>query len=123
MRQDWDFSEVFEKKLNDFEAKKQERLNKQKAFNQQISDYQSQIDELTKKIAEVEEQNAYLDLTEPLLAQGVVDQDILKGIAHGEKALEIKEMIGQLHEKKGLLDRKIGHEKTLFEYFKSRFPA
>lgn len=50
MRQEWDFSEVCEKKLNDFEVKKQERLNKQQAFNQQITDYQAQIAELTKKI-------------------------------------------------------------------------
>lgn len=111
------------KKLNDFEVKKQERLHKQQAFDQQILDYKAQIAGLTKKIAEVEEQKASLDTTEPLSAQGVVDQENLKRIAHGEKAFEIKERIGQLREKKSLLNSRIGHEKTLFEDFKSRFHA
>lgn len=93
IRREWYFSEVCEKKLNDFEAKKQERLTKQQAFDQQISDYQAQIAELTKKIAEVEAQKALLDTTEPLLAQDVIIQEIVKGIAHGEKSLEIKARI------------------------------
>lgn len=54
MRHEWDFSEACEKKLSDFEAKKQERLSHQQAFDQQISDYQAQIAELNKKIVEVE---------------------------------------------------------------------
>lgn len=31
MRREWEFSEICERKLNDFEAKKQERFNKQQA--------------------------------------------------------------------------------------------
>lgn len=34
MRREWDFSEIYERKLNDFEAKKQECFNKQQAFDQ-----------------------------------------------------------------------------------------
>lgn len=54
MRLEWDFSEACEKKLSDFEAKKQDRLNHQQAFDQKISDYQAQIAKLNKKITEVE---------------------------------------------------------------------
>lgn len=73
MRWEWDFNEIFERKLNDFEAKKQERFNKQYAFDQQVSDYQAQIAELTKKIVEVEEQKASLDSTETLPAQDIIN--------------------------------------------------
>lgn len=70
--------------------------------------------ELAKKIAEVEKQKASLDSTETLPTQNVIDQEVFKGIAHGEKALEIKEKIGQLQKKRGLIDNRIDHEKTLF---------
>lgn len=123
MRLEWDFSEDCEKKLSDFEAKKQERLSKQQVFDQQISYYQAQLAKLTKKIDEVEAQKSSLDTTEPLLTQDVVNWEVLKGISHDEKALEIKVRINQLWEKKSLLNNIIGHEKTLFEDFKSRFPA
>lgn len=96
MRLEWDFSEACEKKLSDFEAKKQERLNQQQAFDQQISYYQDEIAELNKKIAEVEAQKDSLDTAEPLPTQDVVDQEVLKGISHGEKALKIKASIKQL---------------------------
>lgn len=115
MGREWDFSEICERKLNDFEAKKQEYFNKQQAFDQQISYYQAQIAELTKKISEVEEQKASLNSTRTLPAQDIVDQEILKGITHGEKALELKKWIGQLQEKRDLLESMIDHEKTFFE--------
>ena len=54
MRLEWDFSEACEKKLNDFEAKKKERIYRQQAFDQQILDYHPQIAEHNRKIAEVE---------------------------------------------------------------------
>lgn len=78
---------------------------------------------LAKKTAEVEKQKASLDSTKTLPAQDVINQEVFKGIAHGEKALEIKERIGQLQEKRDLLDNRIDHEKALFEDFKSKFPA
>lgn len=91
MRLEWEFSEDCEKK--------QECLNKQQVFDQQISDYQAQIAELNKKIVEVEAQKASLDTAEPLPTQDVVDREVLKGISHGEKALEIKVRINQPREK------------------------
>lgn len=123
MRREWDFSEICERKLNDFEAKKPECFNKQQTFDQQISIYQAQMAELAKKIVEVEKQKASLDSTKTLSAQDVIDHEVFKGNAYGEKTLEIKERIGQLHEKRDLIDIKIDHEKTLFEDFKSTFPA
>lgn len=39
MRRQWDFSEICEIKLNDFETKKQERFNQQHALDQQSSNY------------------------------------------------------------------------------------
>ena len=123
MRREWDFNKIYERKLNGFETKKQERFNQQQAFDQKISNYQAQMDELAKKIVEVEKQKASLDSTKTLSAQDVIDQEVFKGIAHGEKALEIKERIGQLQEKGDLLNNMIDHEKTLFEDFKFRFPA
>lgn len=56
-----------------------------------------------------------MDSTKTLSAQDMIDQEILKGVAHGEKALEIKEMIGQLQEKRDLLNNMIDHEKTLLK--------
>lgn len=93
MRLEWDFSEACEKKHSDFEAKKKEHLCQQQAFDQQISDYQAQITELNKKIAEVEAQKASLDMDEELPAQEAVDREVLKGISHGEKSLKIEAII------------------------------
>lgn len=73
MRLESDFSEDCEKKLSDFEAKKQERLSKQQVFDKKISDYQDQISELNKKIVKVEAQKASLDTAEPLPTQDVID--------------------------------------------------
>ena len=123
MRLEWDFSEACEKKLSDFEAKKQERLSHQQASDHQIMDYQAQIAKLNKKIVEVEAQKASLDTAKSLPTQDVVDHEVLKGISHGEKALKIEANIKQLRGKKSLLDSRIGHETTFFEDFKSRFPA
>ena len=64
-----------------------------------------------------------MDSTADLPAQDVIDQEVRQGIVHVEKALEIKKMIGQMQNKKALLDSRIGHEKVLFEDFKSRFPT
>lgn len=114
MRREWDFSEICERKLNDFKTNKQERFNQQQAFDHQISNYQAQMAELTKKIIEFEKQKASLDSIETLSAQDVIDQEVFKGIAHGGKVLEIKDRIGQLQEKRDLLDSRIDHEKTLF---------
>ena len=111
------------KKLNDFEAKKQERLNKRQVFDQQNSNYEAQIVKLSKNLVGVEAQKSSLDTAEPLPTQDVIDQEVLKGISHGKKALEVKVRINHLRKKKSLIDIRIGHEKTLFEDFKSRFPA
>lgn len=51
---EWDSSEACERELDEFEHKKEERLHQREVFDQQISDYQAQIVELHKKIAEVE---------------------------------------------------------------------
>lgn len=51
---EWDSSEACEQKLNKFEHKKEERLRQRQAFDQQISDYQAQVAELNRKIANVE---------------------------------------------------------------------
>ena len=64
-----------------------------------------------------------MDSTADLPAQDVIDQEVRQGIVHVEKALEIKKMIGQMQNKKALLDSRIDQEKVLFEDFKSRFPA
>lgn len=122
VRLEWDFSEACEKKLSDFEAKKQERLRQQQAFDQQILDYQAQIVEINKKITEVEWQKTSLDTAKALPTQDVVNHEVLKGISHGEKALKIEASIKLLWGRESLLDSRIGHETTFFEDFKLDFP-
>lgn len=97
--------------------------DQEQAFDQQISNYQAQITELAKKIAKVDKQKVSLDSTDTLSAQDVIDHEVFKRIAHGKKTLEIKEKIGQLREKRYLLDIRIVHENTLLEDFKSIFYA
>lgn len=87
MRLEWDFSEVCEKKRNDFEVKKIKRLNKQQAFDQNISDYQAQIAELTKKIVEAEEQKGFFGYDWTSSGSRCCRPEILKGTAHGEESL------------------------------------
>ena len=71
----------------------------------------------------MEAQKVSLDTAEALPTQDAVDHEVLKGISRGEKALKIEVSIKQLQGKISLLDSRIGHEKTFFEDFKSRFPA
>lgn len=83
MRLKWDSSGSCEQTLSEFETKKKEHLCRQQAFDQHISDYQTQIAELNRKIADVEAQKASLETTEELPAQEAVDREVLKGISHG----------------------------------------
>lgn len=46
----WDFSKASVKKVDELEAKIQDRLDKRSAFDHEISNYQAQIVELNKKI-------------------------------------------------------------------------
>ena len=102
---EWDSSEACEQKLNEFENKKEERLRRQQAFDQQISDYQAQIAELNRKIDDVEAHKASLESAEEILAQEAIDREVLKGISHREKALKIEADIKQLCGKKVSLEK------------------
>lgn len=122
LKLEWDSSEACKRKLDEFEHKKEERLRQREAFDQQIYDYQAQIAELNKKVAKVEAQKKSLEMVEGIPAQEAVDNEVLKGISHGERALKIEVDIKYLRGKKVSLDNRISHEITSFEDFKSRFP-
>lgn len=77
-------------------------------------DYQAQIAELNRKIADVEAQKASLEMAEELPAQEYVNREVLKGISHGGKALKIEADIKQLRGKKVSLDNRIFHEIAYF---------
>lgn len=51
-----------------------------------------------------------------------IASEVLGGISHGERALNLEADIKYLRGKKVTLDNRISHEMTSFEEFKSRFP-
>ena len=74
-------------------------------------------------MSDVESKKASLDLAKMLSSQNKINQEIQKGIEHGDKALKIKYSIHDLTMKKTRLDNKIVFERARFKDFKSRFPA
>lgn len=60
------FQQSLWEKVEELEAKIQDRLDKHTSFNNQISDYQTQIIKLNKKITELEKQKITLDQGEVL---------------------------------------------------------
>ncbi|CAI8585982.1 unnamed protein product [Vicia faba] len=68
MARKWDFSKACEKKLTEFQAKKQQHFDKHKEIDDEIYHYQAQIDELKKKIKEANQRKllSILEKTSPL---------------------------------------------------------
>ncbi|CAI8616745.1 unnamed protein product [Vicia faba] len=120
---EWGLSKACEEKLIAFEFENQTRVDKYFAFDQQISSYRIQISDLQKKIVGVKRKKTLLDSAEALPSQSEIDDEIQKGIAHGEKALNINDRISELMTKKTRLNNKIVFEKARFEDFKSQFPS
>lgn len=89
----------------------------------QISEYQAQIVELQRKIADAEAKKASLDSFEVLPSQELVNQEAQEGIKHAEKALELKKRADKLECKISLVDIQLEHERVLFEDFKARYPV
>lgn len=63
-----------------------------------------------------------MEKVEGIPEQEAIDNEVTRGISHGERALKIEADIKYLRGNKISLDNRIKHEMTAFEDFKSRFP-
>lgn len=119
MTHEWNQSLLCEEKANQLQSQRQDNVDQKQALDIQISEYQTLIVELQRKIVDPEAKKASLDSSEGLPSQEVVNQEAQEGIKHVEKALELKKRADKLERKISL---RLEHERVLFEDFKARFP-
>src|SRR3954462_2612310 len=96
LEREWDASAASTKKVEEFQEKTLKFSDKQGEINNKIADYKAQIDDLNKKIQSLEREKISLAQTEKVPSPEIINQEVLKGLGHGENALKLESNIRQL---------------------------
>src|SRR3954470_6830190 len=123
MEREWDSSAASTKKVEEFQEKTLKFSDKKGEIDHKIAGYKAQIDDLNKKIQDLEQEKINLAQTEEIPSPEVINQEVLKGLGHGENALKLESNIRQLKQNLSRLDSKIDFESTKLAYFRNNFPA
>src|SRR3954463_12676636 len=123
MDREWDASATSTKKVEEFHERTLKFSDKEGKINNKIVDYKAQIDALNKKIQDLEQEKITLAQTEKIPSPETVNQEILKGLGHGENALKLKNSVRQLRQGLSRLDSKIDFESAKLAYFRNNFPS
>src|SRR3954471_19155502 len=88
LEREWDANAASTKKVEQFQEKTLKFSDKQGEINNQIATYKAQIDDLNKKIQSLEREKINLAQTEEIPSPKAINQEVLKGLGHGENALK-----------------------------------
>lgn len=110
---EWDNNMLREQKANQLYSQIQ---------GQQKSQYLSQIEELQKKVAQIDEEKVKLSSVESLPQEETVDQEAQAGIIHARQPLALQKSAAALDYVILQLDARLVHKKELFVELLGKFP-
>ena len=112
---------LHERKVSQLYTQIQDHNEQMATLDQQKSLYLSQIEELQRKVAEIDEEKMRLNAVEGLPQQETDDQEAQARIVHARQALGLQKNVALLDQIIFQLDARLVYERELFVELLSKF--